>query len=164
MDKKHSHGPPANAGKRRHIDRLALIDALEQRLDRDARDPPASLLTTMGAVRMLADLIIDRREGRGWTDPMLVVLLREMGIEISAETLRVYRARLNKERERSSGVAPTPPDAPLSHPRAPDRPIAKPKDTVRSNDEAEIVIAPAKAGNDTSTANFDRSVPFDDRV
>lgn len=83
--------------KRRLIDRANVSRALAERERRDAETPPASLLTTMGAIRLLGDLVFDR-EQRGWTDPMLVALLRELGVEISAETLRVYRGRLKKER------------------------------------------------------------------
>ena len=94
---------PSPAPKRGLIDRANVSRALAERERRDAETPPASLLTTMGAIRLLGDLVLDR-EQRGWTDPMLVTLLGELGVEINAETLRVYRGRLKKERGESAAT------------------------------------------------------------
>lgn len=88
--------PRSHLSKRRHLDGAALEAALRAQHQRDATEEPASLLTTMGAVRLLKPLILDRRM-RKWTDPMIAALLAELGVEISAETLRTYRSRLARE-------------------------------------------------------------------
>lgn len=162
MSTKHQGPPDAGVGKRRHIDRASLAEALADQDRRDALAPPASLTTTMGAIRLLSDLILDRRD-RGWTDPMLVVLLRDLGVEISPETLRVYRGRLRKER--GSEIAAPPVAVPPPTPEAP------PKLTVggmkrgaaSSSSTGPPVRRPAPSDQDDQPP-FDRSMPFDDRV
>ncbi|WP_066663854.1 hypothetical protein [Sphingomonas sp. CCH9-H8] len=120
--------------KRRHIDGLALVDALQNQQRRDIDEEPASLLTTMGAVRLLKPLIADRRT-RGWTDPMIATLLGELGVPISAETLRTYRSRLARE-DMSDGSAPSVADQ-LAAGRSP-VPLA-----AQTADAAPGTIAPA---------------------
>lgn len=167
MDNNHQGVPHNGTGKRRQIDSAALTLALAQQARLDALAPPTSLTTTMGAIRLLGDLILDRKD-RGWSDPMLVVLLREMGLEITAETLRVYRGRLKKERGgegagvpivgqaatdvASSRPAPTEPAEPAIGSAASLAPTTRPANH------------PAPPNNDDDQPPIDRSIPFDDRV
>src|SRR3546814_14443933 len=50
----------------------------------------------MGVIRTAAPLILIRR-ANGWTDAQIVEFLHELGVAISAETLRVYLSRLRRE-------------------------------------------------------------------
>ncbi len=166
--------PPANVGKRRQIDRATLHQALAEQQRRDAETPPANLLTTMGAIRLLGDLILDRH-ARGWTDPMLVTQLREMGVEISADTLRVYRGRLKEERAAQSDTLPTPAPAPRPTiapsvpPRSPASPqshaaSAKPVGAADADSGPATPPSESSAASPTDCASFSRTVNFDDQV
>jgi hypothetical protein len=168
MDRQSPDPPDPGTGKRRQVDRAALSAALADQARRDAERPPASLLTTMGAVRLVGDLILDR-QARGWTDPMLVVLLRELGLEISTETLRVYRGRLKKERGgelvRTGEVVTERPS-----PALPQRASKPAEVTVTDEQElpravqAEQITRHAHGSEEDDQPPFDRSIPFDDRV
>ncbi|CAM3288454.1 hypothetical protein SPAN111604_14825 [Sphingomonas antarctica] len=158
--------PYASAAKRRLIDLADLASSLADLERRDANAPPRTLLTTMGAVRLLGDLVLDRHD-RGWTDPMLVALLRELGVEISPETLRVYRGRLKKER----GEEATQSEAPGRSTRASVQPTKSAGDTNLSADPAQSDPKVSEAGgaepqpSDGITEQpFNRSIAFDDRV
>ena len=155
------------APKRPMIDRDDLTHALAERERRDAQDPPPSLLTTMGAIRLLGDLVLDRAQ-RGWTDPMLVALLRELGVEISAETLRVYRGRLKLERygtaateRKTSRTSPTTAAIPIAGPADDRRP--EPADSLRDTPDTRGV-KPTLTGETPEPSPPTRPTTFDDRV
>lgn len=153
--------------KRPQIDRTALATAVTEQVRRDAQEEPVSLLTTMGAVRMLKPLILDRKD-RGWTDAMLVAWMRELGVEISVETLRVYRSRMAKEDADGS----MPPGSPASHspaalphirptiatevPQAPQSPTRSPVRPPR--------MAPGQSETETQKPRFNTAVDLDDCV
>lgn len=165
MNTKHE-GPPGNgAGKRRQIESASLSSALEEQKRRDAVEPPASLLSTMGAIRLLGDLILERF-GRGWTDPMLVVWLRDLGVEISPETLRVYRGRLNNERS-GAPAAERGPDrqttASASVAKAHDREDNRGTDHTQTKIGTASIVGQASTAKDTTTER-PRKIAFDDRV
>lgn len=167
--------PRSHLSKRRHLDGAALEAALQAQHQRDANEEPASLLTTMGAIRLFKPLILDRRT-RKWTDPMIAALLAELGVEISAETLRTYRSRLAREasagepaNEHTTAAAPaemteaaTPSTAPhASKSTAPSiDPIAAPSPSPAP--------PPVKAAKDAETGatppRFNTAVDLDDCV
>lgn len=172
MDKKPNGLPDPGTGKRRKIDAAALTAALTEQQRRDKETPPASLLTTMGALRLLGNLVFDRRE-RGWTDPELVVQLRELGVEISPETLRVYRSRLKKERGGDIATVPAATPTPATEPATLEPPAATPSEAAGAEPARPPTPAPVPAAqatrSETKTEDdnqlpFDRSIPFDDRV
>lgn len=161
--------------KRRHLDGAALQAALQAQHQRDATEEPASLLTTMGAVRLLKPLILDRR-ARKWTDPMIATMLAELGVEISAETLRTYRSRLAREisadgsttasfgadapadvtmaATRSAAPIPSKSSAPSVDPRLAPSPSSTPP-TVKAATDAETGATPPR---------FNPTVDLDDCV
>lgn len=159
--------PYATAAKRRLIDLADLSVSLADQQRRDAEAPPRTLLTTMGAIRLLGDLVLDRHE-RGWTDPMLVALLRELGVEISGETLRVYRSRLKKERgdevtTKEEAVARSTP-APVQGPKSSadnTLPPASPQPDTTASIRERAEPPPKEGDRDTP---FNRTIAFDDRV
>lgn len=99
---------------------------------------------------------------------MLVVLLRDLGVDISPETLRVYRGRLKKERDGDIATVPVVVPAPTTQRGhsaqtvAVDRGIDR---EARSPVPAATPVArPAPSNQDDDQPSFDRSIPFDDRV
>ncbi|TKD50606.1 hypothetical protein FBR43_07375 [Sphingomonas baiyangensis] len=160
--------------KRRHLDGTALNAALRAQHQRDATEEPASLLTTMDAVRLLKPLILDRRT-RKWTDPMIAALLAELGVEISAETLRTYRSRLAREASADEpAVAPSGPAAPAEMPAPATRSATPlPSDSsapviATSAPSSSLTPPPVKAAADAETGatprRFNAAVDLDDCV
>lgn len=94
--------------KRRLLDSATLRQARNEQQQRDAASQPDTLLSTMGALRIFSELVFDRHD-RNWPDAMVVVLLRDLGVEISVPTLRVYRGRLRTESNRPVGRTPMQP-------------------------------------------------------
>ena len=168
--------PRSLLSKRRHLDDAALKAALQAQQQRDAEDEPASLLTTMGAVRFLKPLIADRRT-RGWTDPMIAALLGELGVPITAETLRTYRSRLSREevlensepslvKEPAAGRYPVPPHAAATG--------AAPRTIAPAADEAQAItpssspppatVPPKGTETGAKLPRFNTAVDLDDCV
>jgi len=167
--------PRSHLSKRRHLDAAALKAALQAQHHRDAHEEPASLLTTMGAVRLLKPLILNRR-ARKWTDPMIATMLAELGVEISAETLRTYRSRLTRETSANdSKTAPFGADAPADLTVAATR-SAAPIPSKSSAPPVDPGLAPSpsptpppvKAATDAETGatppRFNTAVDLDDCV
>ncbi|MFK3889746.1 hypothetical protein [Sphingomonas sp. NPDC079357] len=134
----HAPKPAPEKGARRRLDAVAVNAALQKQRAADAADPPTSQLTLMGAIRLIAPLILERR-GSGWTGPQIVALLdQSLGITITAETLRVYLHRIERENGGEASSAAPAPHLPLSG--AGNAPAAAPPEK-RSVSEAAMPIA-----------------------
>lgn len=159
--------------KRRHFDGAALATALRKQHQRDAESEPASLLTIMGAVRLLKPLIDDRRT-RGWTDPMIATFFRELGVDISAETLRTYRSRLKQEAANASLAEAAPAARPMDVMPAEQPPLAAPPAIPAAPEARDTQASPSSPSPPTQTAagtetganppRFNTAVDLDDCV
>ncbi len=78
------------------FDAAAIEMVVNAQREADLHDPPQRRVPLMGVIRTAAPLILTRR-ANGWTDAQIADFLHELGVEISAETLRVYLSRLRRE-------------------------------------------------------------------
>lgn len=83
-------------GKRKLFDAAAIETMVNAQRETDLQDPPQRRVPLIGVIRTAAPLIHARR-ANGWTDAQIVDFLHQLGVEISAETLRVYLSRLRRE-------------------------------------------------------------------
>jgi len=108
----------ASPSGRRSISVAAITAAVAHQQREDAANRLDTVTSLMGAIRAFAPLITARKAS-GFTDPQIVAMLKHYGIEISAETLRAYRSRLNREVEATRREFPAPsaqPAPPVSVP------------------------------------------------
>jgi hypothetical protein len=146
----------AGTSSRRAFDASALARAVEVQAREDIANPPTSLASMMGAIRLLAPLIHSRRDA-GWTDPQLVEFLRTMGVDITPETLRVYRQRLRKEASQADSL-PTPTVQTKSQPVT-----APPIDQTRDKPVPTSPPAPDES-DDARPSTFSPTLDLDDQV
>ena len=88
----------SDGGRGRRAIAVASVTSAVARLKRDGADRPQEVTTLMGVVRLMAPIILAHKES-GWTDAMIVALLKAQGFDISIGTLTVYRHRLKQERD-----------------------------------------------------------------
>jgi hypothetical protein len=106
----------ASPSGRRSISVAAITAAVAHQQREDAANRLDRVTSLMGAIRAFAPLITARKAS-GFSDPQIVAMLKHHGIEISAETLRVYRSRLSREAvepDRASPAPSAPPAPPVS--------------------------------------------------
>lgn len=157
-------------GKRSLFDAAAIETVVNAQREADVQDPPQRRVPLMGVIRTAAPLILTRR-ANGWTDAQIVEFLHELGVAISAETLRVYLSRLRRENPEEPSMEmdqiaepsdemdphaaaapsdPAPPDEPpeiVEPPSAQDEAILTPPQT-SSASKAKTIETPFKPGID----------------